>query len=91
MLQPNHYFQVQFIGGPNSEHRGIHPPTKDRSYTFTYPSDSASGNLGVAHDWCSVGIKCYLQWTVILVEWDGVDPSKLGRTLSEAEPRWFYY
>lgn len=90
-LPPNHYFQVQWIGGPANEHRAINPPTKDWSYTYTYPSDTYSALPDLVRDWCSSGHKCHLQWTVVLVEWDGTDPSRIGRILSEAEPRWFYY
>jgi len=83
-LGPDEYFQVQFIGA-NNEHRGVHAPTKELSYTYIY-----SHWGGWSADWCDFAQPCRLQWTVVVVEWDGVDPGRLGRTLAEAAPRFFY-
>lgn len=80
-LAPNHYYQVQLVG-PNNEHRGIHPPTKG----YSFQSDWSV--YLIVPDWCDTGKMCRIQWTVAIVEWDGVDPSKIGRTLIRAEPRW---
>jgi hypothetical protein len=79
-LKADEYFQVQLVG-PNNEHRGIHPPTKG----FSFTSDE-SVYLIVA-DWCNVNYFCHLKWTVAIIKWDGVDPSKIGRTIITAEPR----
>lgn len=76
----NQYFQVQLIG-PNNEHRGIHPPTK--GYSF----HSSNDVFLLITDWCNPAYYCNIKWTVALIEWDGKDPSKIGRTLSEAKPR----
>jgi hypothetical protein len=80
-LAPNHYFQVQLIG-PNNEHRGIHPPTKEYSFT------SDESVYMIVTDWCNPNLFCHIQWTVAIVQWDGVDPSRIGRTLVEAVARW---
>lgn len=80
-LAPNHYFQVQLIG-PNNEHRGIHPPTKQYSFT------SDDSVYMIVTDWCNPNYFCHIQWTVAIVQWDGVDPSRIGRTLIEAVARW---
>ena len=79
-LAANQYFQVQLIG-PNNEHRGIHPPTK--GYSF----HSSNDVFLIIADWCNVNYYCNTKWTVAIIEWDGVDPSKIGRTLKEATPR----
>jgi len=79
-LAANEYFQVQMIG-PGNEHRGIHPPTK--GYTFT--SDETT--YWILADWCNPSYYCNLKWTVAIIQWDGKDPSKIGRTLIEAPPR----
>ncbi len=80
-LAPNQYFQVQLIG-PGNEHRGIHPPTKQ----FSFTSDDSV--YMIVTDWCNPSYFCHIQWTVAIIEWDGVDPSKIGRTLIEAAPWW---
>ena len=72
VLKPSEYFQLQLIG-PNGEHWGVHAPTKDPFYTYTYDRWQ---HWGVA-DWCSGFGACHLLWTVIVVEWDGVDTAKL--------------
>lgn len=79
-LKANEYFQVQLIG-PNNEHRGIHPPTK--GYSFT----SDDSVYMIVPDWCNVNYFCHIKWTVAIIKWDGVDPSKIGVTIVEAEPR----
>lgn len=81
MLAPNHYYQVQLIG-PAGEHRGIHPPTKG----FSFTSDDSV--YRIVEDWCNPAYFCHVQWTVAIIVWDGVDPSKIGRNLVEAAPRW---
>lgn len=80
-LAPNQYFQVQLVG-PGGEHRGIHPPSKG----FTFTTDDSV--YMIVTDWCNPGYFCHIQWTVAVVEWNGVDPSKIGRTLVEAVLRW---
>jgi len=79
-LAPNEYFQVQVVG-PGSEHRGIHPPTKG----YSFKSDEST--YWIFTDWCNPSYYCHIKWTVAIVEWDGKDPSKIGRTLVEAELR----
>ncbi|MBN1661485.1 MAG: hypothetical protein JXA93_24040 [Anaerolineae bacterium] len=79
-LKADEYFQVQLVG-PNNEHRGIHPPTK--GYSFT----SDESVYWIVTDWCNVNYFCHVKWTVAIVKWDGVDPSKIGRTIITAEPR----
>jgi len=79
-LAANQYFQVQLVG-PGNEHRGIHPPTK--GYSF-HSSNDVYKNIT---DWCDERYYCNIRWTVAVIEWDGVDPSKIGRTLSEAAAR----
>jgi tRNA A-37 threonylcarbamoyl transferase component Bud32 len=76
----NQYFQVQLVG-PNNEHRGIHPPTK--GYSF----HSSNDVFLLITDWCNPAYYCHIKWTVAIIEWDGKDPSKIGRTLIEAPPR----
>jgi hypothetical protein len=80
-LAPNHYYQIQLIG-PSGEHRGIHPPTKG----FSFTSDDSV--YMIVDDWCDVHYFCHVQWTVAIIVWDGVDPSRIGRTIIEAAPRW---
>jgi hypothetical protein len=82
-LAANQYFQVQLVG-PGKEHRGIHPPTK--GYSF----QSSWSVYQIIRDWCDPSKMCHMQWTVAIIEWDGVDPSKIGRTLIEAAPRWVW-
>lgn len=83
-LAANQYFQVQLVG-PNNEHRGIHPPTKDFSFQSNWSV------YQIIRDWCDPSKMCHMQWTVAVVEWDGVDPSKIGRTLVETQPpRWVW-
>lgn len=82
-LADNQYFQVQLVG-PGNEHRGIHPPTK--SYSF----QSNWSVYEIIPDWCDVNKMCHMQWTVAVIEWDGKDPSKIGRTLIEAPTRWVW-
>jgi len=82
-LAANQYFQVQLVG-PGNEHRGIHPPTK--KYSF----QSSWSVYQIIRDWCDPTKMCHMQWTVAIIEWDGVDPSKIGRTLIEAAPRWVW-
>jgi hypothetical protein len=79
-LAANEYFQVQLVG-PSNEHRGIHPPTKG----YTFSSDESV--YEIVPDWCNVNYYCQVKWTVAIIEWDGVDPGKIGRTLVEAEWR----
>ncbi|MBN1137624.1 MAG: protein kinase [Anaerolineae bacterium] len=79
-LAANEYFQVQLIG-PGNEHRGIHPPTK--GYSFT----SDESTYWIVTGWCNPDYFCNLKWTVAVIQWDGKDPSKIGRTLIEAAPR----
>jgi len=79
-LQAHEYFQVQLVG-PNNEHRGIHPPTK--GYAF----HSSNDVFLIIPDWCNVNYYCNVKWTVAIIEWDGVDPSKIGRTIKEAAAR----
>lgn len=80
-LKPNQYFQVQIVDA-DSGHWGIHAPTKELSYTYVY-------DVWRPFQWdgCDLHRKCRLQWTVVVVEWDGVDTGRLGRILAEAEPR----
>jgi hypothetical protein len=82
-LAANQYFQVQLVG-PGKEHRGIHPPTK--GYSF----QSSWSVYQIIRDWCDPSKMCHMQWTVAIIEWDGVDPSKIGRNLVEAAPRWVW-
>jgi hypothetical protein len=82
-LAANHYYQVQLVG-PNNEHRGIHPPTK--GYSF----QSSWSVYQIIPDWCDTKKMCHMRWTVAIVEWDGKDPSKIGRTITQAEPRWVW-
>ena len=82
-LAANQYFQVQLVG-PGNEHRGIHPPTK--GYSF----QSSWSVYQIIRDWCDPTKMCHMQWTVAIVQWDGVDPSKIGRTLAEAALRWVW-
>ncbi len=82
-LAANQYFQVQLVG-PGNEHRGIHPPTK--GYSF----QSSWSVYQIIRDWCDPTKMCHMQWTVAIIEWDGVDPSKIGRTLAEAALRWVW-
>lgn len=82
-LAANQYFQVQLVG-PGNEHRGIHPPTK--GYSF----QSSWSVYQIIRDWCDPSKMCHMQWTVAIIEWDGVDPGKIGRTLAEAAPRWVW-
>jgi hypothetical protein len=82
-LAANQYFQVQLVG-PGNEHRGIHPPTK--AYSF----QSSWSVYQIIRDWCDPTKMCHMQWTVAIIEWDGVDPSKIGRTLVEAALRWVW-
>jgi len=82
-LAANQYFQVQLVG-PGNEHRGIHPPTK--GYSF----QSSWSVYQIIADWCDPSKMCHMQWTVAVIEWDGVDPGKIGRTLVEAAPRWVW-
>lgn len=82
-LAANQYFQVQLVG-PGNEHRGIHPPTKGYSFQSNWTV------YEIIPDWCNRNYMCHMQWTVALIEWDGVDPGKIGRTLSEAAPRWIW-
>lgn len=82
-LAPNHYYQVQLVG-PNNEHRGIHPPTKGFSFQSNWSV------YQIIPDWCDVRKMCHMQWTVAIIVWDGVDPSKIGRTIIEAELRWVW-
>jgi hypothetical protein len=79
-LAANQYFQVQLVG-PGNEHRGIHPPTK--GYSF----HSSNDVFLIITDWCNKDYYCHIKWTVAIIEWDGKDPSKIGRTLKEATPR----
>lgn len=79
-LKANEYFQVQLVG-PNNEHRGIHPPTK------TYSFHSSNEVFLIIPDWCNVDYYCHIKWTVAIIEWNGVDPSKIGRTITEAAAR----
>jgi hypothetical protein len=82
-LAANQYFQVQLVG-PGNEHRGIHPPTK--GYSF----QSSWSVYQIIRDWCDPTKMCHMQWTVAVIEWDGVDPSKIGRNLVEAALRWVW-
>ena len=82
-LAANQYFQVQLVG-PGNEHRGIHPPTKQYSF------QSSWSVYQIIRDWCDPSKMCHMQWTVVIIEWNGVDPSKIGRTLAEAAPRWVW-
>jgi len=82
-LADNQYFQVQLVG-PGNEHRGIHPPTKQYSF------QSSWSVYQIIRDWCDPNKMCHMQWTVAIIEWDGKDPSKIGRTLIEAEKRWVW-
>jgi tRNA A-37 threonylcarbamoyl transferase component Bud32 len=82
-LAANQYFQVQLVG-PGNEHRGIHPPTKAFSF------QSSWSVYQIIRDWCDPTKMCHMQWTVAVIEWDGVDPSKIGRTLVEAALRWVW-
>jgi len=82
-LAANQHFQVQLVG-PGNEHRGIHPPTK--GYSF----QSSWSVYQIIRDWCDPSKMCHMQWTVAIIEWDGVDPGKIGRTLIEAAPRWVW-
>lgn len=79
-LRANEYYQVQLIG-PANEHRGIHPPTKG----FEFKSDYSV--YEIVTDWCDKNKYCHVQWTVAVIEWDGKDPSQIGRTLVEAQWR----
>jgi hypothetical protein len=72
---------VQLVG-PGGEHRGTHPPTKLFSW------DLGQNLYQMIADWCDPRKMCHMRWTVAVVEWDGVDPGKIGRTLVEAAPRW---
>lgn len=92
-LGPDEYFQVQLIC-PNGSHRGIHPPTKDlltvQGGGVRYVVQDCKGTKTRAWDhepWTPVR-NIPIQWTVAIVQWDGVDPSRIGATLAEAEPRW---
>jgi hypothetical protein len=79
-LAADEYYQVQLIG-PGSERRGIHPPTKQNHVVtdrFLYR---------LVRDWYSLREAASSHWVVVVVRWDGVDPSKLGETLIESEPR----
>ena len=80
-LKTNEYFQVQLVG-PSNAHRGIHPPTK--GYSF----HSSNDVYQIITDWCDPNKYCHIQWAVVVVEWDGVDPGKIGRTLAESAWRW---
>jgi hypothetical protein len=80
-LASNQYFQVQLVG-PGNEHRGIHPPTKEYSLQTNWTV------YQIVTDWCDANKYCHIQWVVAVVEWDGKDPSKIGRTLAESEKRW---
>lgn len=82
-LAANQYFQVQLVG-PGNEHRGIHPPTKQYSFQSNWSV------YQIITDWCNPNLMCHMQWTVAIIEWDGVDPSKIGRTLGEAALRWIW-
>jgi len=82
-LAANQYFQVQLVG-PGNEHRGIHPPTKGYSFQSNWTV------YQIIRDWCDPTKMCHMQWTVAIIEWDGVDPGKIGRTLAEAAPRWVW-
>ena len=82
-LAANQYFQVQLVG-PGNEHRGIHPPTKGYSFQSNWSV------YQIIPDWCDRTKMCHMQWTVAIIEWDGVDPGKIGRTLAEAAPRWVW-
>jgi hypothetical protein len=79
-LKANEYFQVQLVG-PGNEHRGIHPPTKGTSFTST------EDVYLIITDWCNKDYFCSMKWTVAIVEWDGKDPGKIGRTIVEAQWR----
>jgi hypothetical protein len=79
-LKKNEYFQVQVIG-PAEEHRGIHPPTKEYSFT------SDKSTYMIFTDWCNPQYYCHIHWTVAVIEWDGKDPSKIGKTITEAPKR----
>jgi hypothetical protein len=74
---------VQLVG-PGNEHRGIHPPTKGYSFQSNWTV------YQIIRDWCDPTKMCHMQWTVAVIEWDGVDPSKIGRTLAQAAPRWVW-
>jgi hypothetical protein len=80
-LKANEYFQVQLVG-PNKEHRGIHPPTKGYSFQSNWQV------YQIITDWCDPNKFCHMQWTVAIIEWDGKDPGKIGRTIKEATPQW---
>jgi hypothetical protein len=79
-LASDDYFQVQVIG-PNNEHRGIHPPTKGNSFK------NSESTYWIFTDWCDPSEYCHIRWTVAIIKWDGKDPSKIGRTIIEADPR----
>ncbi len=79
-LGPDEYFQVQLVG-PGGEHRGIHPPTKEYSFHANWSV------YQIFADWCDVSQYCHIYWTVAVIQWDGKDPSRIGRTLVEAAPR----
>lgn len=92
-LGPDEYFQVQLIC-PNGSHRGIHPPTKDlltvQGGGLRYVVQDCKGAKTRAWDhesWTPVR-NIPIEWTVAIVRWDGVDPSRIGATLAEAEARW---
>ena len=92
-LLADEYFQVQLIC-PNGSHRGIHPPTKEL-YTvqgggLRYIVQDCKGAQTRAwdHESWTPTRNIDIEWTVAIVQWDGVDPSKIGATLAEAEARW---
>jgi hypothetical protein len=78
-LAPNQYFQVQMFFPGETEGRGIHAPTKDMTL--------AGGQFifQLFQDRCNVNQFCRLEWAVVILEWDGEDPSSVGpiRAISE--------
>jgi hypothetical protein len=80
-LAPNQYYQVQMFFPGESEGRGIHAPTKETTL--------AGGQFifQLFQDRCDVNQFCRLEWAVVILEWDGENPSQVGPTLSISEKR----
>jgi len=99
-LRADEYFQVQIISRTErnkGEHRGIHPPTKGYSlevgqYLWGSFSDWDGAQEHRPHPlFQGSEPRVYADWTVAIIKWDGKDPSKIGPTIIEAEPRYIKF
>ena len=89
-LKADEYFQVQIVSRDASnfgEHRGIHAPTKDYTASTNRELWGHFRDWENVHDrgWCSAA-RIYADWTVAIVQWDGIDASRIGPIIVEAAP-----